>query len=114
MTKDTNTRELARMMVGREVVFTQKKEGPAQPERQAALELRGISANGDLGMAALREGNLRVHTGEILGIAGVAGNGQRELAEGITGMRRRTAGQVIPSGPETGGGDPPQTLQRGG
>ncbi|TMF09392.1 MAG: ABC transporter ATP-binding protein [Chloroflexi bacterium] len=113
MTKETNTRELARMMVGREVVFTQKKEGPAQPERQVALELRGISANGDLGTAALREVNVTVHAGEIVGIAGVAGNGQRELAEVITGMRRRTAGQVAIRGRVMRGGDPLEPIQWG-
>src|SRR2546426_7218425 len=48
LTKDTNTRELARMMVGREGVFTPKKEAPAQAERQGALELRDISAKRDL------------------------------------------------------------------
>jgi simple sugar transport system ATP-binding protein len=113
MTKDTNTRELARMMVGREVVFTQKKEGPAQPKGRVALELRGISANGDLGTAALREVNLTVHAGEIVGMAGVAGNGQRELAEVITGMRRRTAGQVIVNGRVTRSGDPLEPIQWG-
>jgi len=113
LTKDTNTRELARMMVGREVVFTQKKEAPAQAERQVALELRGISANGDLGTAALRDVNLTVHAGEIVGIAGVAGNGQRELAEVITGMRRRTAGTVIVTGRVTRGGDPLEPIQWG-
>ncbi|HEX9548368.1 MAG TPA: ATP-binding cassette domain-containing protein, partial [Acidimicrobiales bacterium] len=113
MTKDTNTRELARMMVGREVVFTQKKEGPPQAERQVALELREVSANGDLGMAALHEVNLTVHAGEIVGVAGVAGNGQRELAEVITGMRRRTAGTVIVSGRVTRGGDPLEPIQWG-
>jgi ABC-type uncharacterized transport system ATPase subunit len=113
MTKDTNTRELARMMVGREVVFTQKKEGPAQAERQVALELRGVSAIGDLGTTALREVNLTVHAGEIVGIAGVAGNGQRELAEVITGMRRRTAGRVIVTGRVTRGGDPLEPIKWG-
>jgi simple sugar transport system ATP-binding protein len=101
------------MMVGREVVFTQKKEGPAQAERQVALELRGVSANGDLGTAALHEVNLTVHAGEIVGIAGVAGNGQRELAEVITGMRRRTAGKVIVTGRVTRGGDPLELIQWG-
>ncbi len=113
MTRDTNTRELARMMVGRDVVFTQKKEGPAEAERKVVLELQRVSANGDLGTPALREVNLTVHAGEIVGIAGVAGNGQRELAEVITGMRRRTAGSVIVSGRLTRGGDPLEAIRRG-
>jgi ABC-type uncharacterized transport system ATPase subunit len=113
MTKDTNTRALARMMVGRDVVFTQKKEGPAQAERDVALELRGVSASGDLGTPALHDIDLSVHEGEIMGIAGVAGNGQRELAEVITGMRRRTAGSVTVTGRVTRGGDPLEAIQRG-
>ena len=112
-TKETNQRELARMMVGRDVVFTQKKEGPAQAERAVVLELRGICANGDLGTPALREVNLSVHGGEIVGVAGVAGNGQRELAEVIAGMRRRTSGSMTVSGKPTRGGNPLEAIRRG-
>ena len=112
-TKETNQRELARMMVGRDVVFTQKKEGPAQAERTVVLELSGICANGDLGTPALREVNLSVHGGEIVGVAGVAGNGQRELAEVIAGMRRRTSGSMTVSGKPTRGGNPLEAIRRG-
>ena len=112
-TKETNQRELARMMVGRDVVFTQKKEGPAQAERTVVLELSGICANGDLGTPALREVNLSVHGGEIVGVAGVAGNGQRELAEVIAGMRRRTSGTLTVSGKPTRGGNPLEAIRRG-
>ena len=112
ITKQTNTRELARMMVGRDVVFTQKKEGAAKEDRQLALELRKVSAQGDLGVPALRDVDLTVHAGEIVGVAGVAGNGQRELAEVITGMRRRTAGTVTVSGRPTRGGDPLEAIRR--
>ena len=112
-TKETNQRELARMMVGRDVVFTQKKEGPAQAERTVVLELSGICANGDLGTPALREVNLSVHGGEIVGVAGVAGNGQRELAEVIAGMRRRTSGTMTVSGKPTRGGNPLEAIRRG-
>jgi ABC-type uncharacterized transport system ATPase subunit len=113
MTKDTNTRELARMMVGRDVVFTQKKEGPARAERQVALELRQVSADGDLGTPALDEVSLTVHAGEIVGVAGVAGNGQRELAEVVAGMRRRRAGTVIVTGRPERGSDPLEAIRRG-
>src|SRR5438132_429245 len=112
-TKETNQRELARMMVGRDVVFTQKKEGPAQAERTVVLELSGICANGDLGTPALREVNLSVHGGEIVGVAGVAGNGQRELAEVIAGMRRRTSGTMTVSGKPTRGGNPLEAIRLG-
>jgi general nucleoside transport system ATP-binding protein len=113
LTTATNPRELARMMVGREVVFTQKKEGPAQVEREVILDLRGVSALGDLGTLALRNVDLTVHAGEIVGVAGVAGNGQRELAEVITGMRRLTAGTVAVAGKPMRSGDPLAAIQRG-
>ncbi|HET9849450.1 MAG TPA: ABC transporter ATP-binding protein [Candidatus Dormibacteraeota bacterium] len=109
----TTTRELARMMVGRDVVFTQKKEGAAKDGRQVALELRNVSARGDLGVPALHDVDLTVHMGEIVGVAGVAGNGQRELAEVITGMRHRTAGTVLVAGRPTRGGDPLEAIRRG-
>jgi general nucleoside transport system ATP-binding protein len=112
-TNATNTRELARMMVGRDVVFTQKKEGPAQAERALALELRNVSAQGDIGVPALREVNLVVHGGEIVGVAGVAGNGQREFAEVVAGLRRRTAGSVLVMGRPSRGGDPLEAIRRG-
>src|SRR5438874_2524200 len=105
-TTETNPRELARMMVGRDVVFTQKKQGPARAEREVILDLLGVSALGDLGTFALRDVSLTVHAGEIVGVAGVAGNGQRELAEVITGMRRPTAGSVEIEGRPLRTGDP--------
>ncbi len=56
---------------------------------------RGRTAENDKGLPALRDVSLQVRAGEILGMAGVAGNGQRELAEVITGLRRCTTGQVL-------------------
>src|SRR2546426_12164484 len=113
LTTGTNPRDLARMMVGRAVVFTQKKEGPAQVEREVILQLRGVSALGDLGTVALRDVDLSVHAGEIVGVAGVAGNGQRELAEVISGMRRLTAGSVVVGGKPMRPGDPLAAIRRG-
>src|SRR5438445_431721 len=113
MTGDTNTRELARMMVGRDVVFTQKKQGPAQAERQVALELRQVSATGDLGSRGPRNVNLTVHAGAIGGVGGGAGNGPHELAEVVTGMRRRTSGQVIVTGRPARGSNPLEAIRRG-
>lgn len=113
MTKQTNTRELARMMVGREVIFTQKKEGPQASDRQVALELRNVSASGDLGLPALHDVNLSIHAGEILGVAGVAGNGQRELADVVAGLRRRTNGSIRVMGRPIHGGDPLEAIRRG-
>ena len=83
---------LASMMVGREVILTVDKE-PAQP-KQVVLELEGISARDDLDQPALRNVSLQVHAGEIVGVAGVQGNGQTELVEVITGLRHADSGRI--------------------
>jgi general nucleoside transport system ATP-binding protein len=93
----TSPRELARLMVGRDVVFAMRSE-EHQSQRETILELRQVSATSDMGTPALREVSLLVRAGEILGVAGVAGNGQRELAEVITGARRRTGGSILVHG----------------
>ena len=90
--KTATQASLASMMVGREVILTVDKE-PAQP-KQTVLELEGISARDDLGQVALRNVSLQVHAGEIVGIAGVQGNGQTELVEVITGLRHADSGQI--------------------
>lgn len=89
-------RALARMMVGRDVQFQ-----PERPEIQAGavkLEIRQLTAQNDRDLPALREVSLTVRAGEILGIAGVSGNGQRELAECIAGLRNATGGSVLLDG----------------
>jgi len=90
--KDTDKARLSRMMVGREVLFHIKK-GPFQPGA-VVLELKDVCAADDRGLPALRDLSLTVRAGEILGIAGVAGNGQRELSEVITGLRPAASGGV--------------------
>jgi simple sugar transport system ATP-binding protein len=95
-TADTSKAELARLMVGREVLFHLDKE-KCEPD-QAVLILQDVEALNDKGLSALRRVSLEVRGGEILGVAGVAGNGQRELAEVITGLRSATGGQVLVRG----------------
>jgi simple sugar transport system ATP-binding protein len=84
--------ELARMMVGREVLL----ERTRQPARLGGVQLalRSVGALGVTGQQALRDVGLEVRAGEILGVAGVSGNGQKELAEVIAGLRPLTSGQV--------------------
>ncbi|MFQ5914521.1 MAG: ABC transporter ATP-binding protein [Nitrospinota bacterium] len=91
-TPSTNARELARMMVGREVLFDLKKERTEKGER--VLEIRGVRARNDRKMEALKSVDLEVHAGEILGIAGVDGNGQSELAQILTGLRKAHSGSI--------------------
>ena len=92
----TTRRDLARMMVGRELAGTLLDEGeaPPHPAGPVVLSVDHLSANGDKGVPALREVSFEIRAGETLGIAGVAGNGQRELGEVIAGMRRPTHGRV--------------------
>ncbi|MDA8233358.1 MAG: ABC transporter ATP-binding protein [Clostridia bacterium] len=88
----TDETELARLMVGRELDLVHKIETGAPGE--VILQLQEITAVSDRGHKALKDVNLIVRAGEIMGIAGVAGNGQRELAEVITGLRPISAGQI--------------------
>ncbi len=89
-------KKLARMMVGREVVMEIKRDPPRLGE--TVLKVEDVHAMSDKGHPALRGISLEVRKGEILGIAGVAGNGQRELAEVITGLRPVSSGRVFLSG----------------
>jgi len=77
------------------------------------LELEKVWADGDRGVAALRDVSLTVCAGEIVGLAGVAGNGQRELAETIVGMRPATAGTVRVGGRSVRNGDPRAAIGAG-
>lgn len=84
--------ELASLMVGRPVLFQLEK--PSTKIGPPRLELEQIAALDDRGLPALHQLSLTVRAGEIVGIAGVAGNGQRELAEVIAGLRPFTAGKL--------------------
>ena len=84
--------QLARMMVGREVILERNR--PPVPVGDVLLSLHGVSALGVTGQTALDQVSLAVRGGEILGVAGVSGNGQRELAEVVAGLRPATEGTV--------------------
>jgi ABC-type uncharacterized transport system ATPase subunit len=91
-TKDTSRFELAKMMVGREVFLTFDKKPVRVSEK--VLELEQVHAKNDRELPALRGVSLSVHSGEILGIAGVDGNGQNELADVIMGLRPLEKGEI--------------------
>jgi len=94
--KESNQADLARMMVGRPVLLRVDKK-PATPA-EVRLQVLGLHVNDDRRQPAVNGVDLAVRAGEILGIAGVEGNGQNELVEAISGLRRATAGQVLISG----------------
>ena len=93
------TREsLAEMMVGRPVALTRTVAPPETGE--VKLELAGLRVRGDRGTAAVKDLSLSVRAGEIVGVAGVSGNGQRELAEAIFGLRPFEGGRILVDGAE--------------
>jgi ABC-type uncharacterized transport system ATPase subunit len=91
-TQKTTPQELARLMVGRDVLFRLEKR-QCNPG-DVVLELRGVQADNDKGLPALNGISFTVRSGEIFGIAGVAGNGQKQLVEVITGLRKVTGGTI--------------------
>jgi simple sugar transport system ATP-binding protein len=91
-------KELARKMVGRDVVLDYQKK-KAVPGR-VVLEVKGVNSLNDQMRRGLNNFSLSVREGEIVGIAGVAGNGQRELAEVLAGLRWATSGNIFIDGKE--------------
>jgi ABC-type uncharacterized transport system ATPase subunit len=89
----TSQSELARMMVGRETFGVTRQAGHAQGRRLLCVE--GLSAVDEKGLPALRGVSLEVGEGEILGVAGVSGNGQTELSQALSGTLKPTAGRII-------------------
>jgi simple sugar transport system ATP-binding protein len=89
---ESSEEELAEMMVGREVALIVDK-GPASPE-EVVLEVTGLMAQDQRHQPALRGVDLFVRAGEVLGVAGVQGNGQTELVEVLTGLRPAMGGSV--------------------
>ena len=96
--------ELVEAMVGRSVADLPERPAPPPPTAPPVLELVGVRARGDGGHTALKDVTVRVYPGELVGVAGVAGSGQRELCEVALGLRPVTAGQV--SVGTAGSGDP--------
>ena len=87
-------RMLARLMVGREISLMTKPPANVPDDAPVALDVAGLRVANDFGRLRLKDVSLQVRRGEIVGLAGVAGNGQRELAEAISGLRERQAGTV--------------------
>ncbi len=92
-TKDVTSADLARLMVGRDVVF--RVERKQAEVGDVVLSVEDVRADNDKGLPALRGVTLNVRAGEIVGLAGVAGNGQSELAETLAGLREASGGRVI-------------------
>jgi ABC-type uncharacterized transport system ATPase subunit len=91
-TADAEPKDLARMMVGRDLVLPTRE--PTQSTGSVMLAATNVHVQSDRGLEAVRGMTFGVHSGEVVGIAGVSGNGQRELAQGLVGLRPLTDGSV--------------------
>lgn len=108
---ETSKQELANLMVGRPVLFRIEKRD-IKPDK-VVLELKDVKAYSDRGFLALNGLSLTVRGHEIVGIAGVAGNGQKELAEVIGGLRKVVSGRVIIDGKDITNAPPKRVLEEG-
>jgi simple sugar transport system ATP-binding protein len=110
-TKDTNIDELAEMMVGRKVnLVVTKKEAKFG---SAALKIENLNVLDHRGLPAVKNVNLEVRKGEILAIAGVDGNGQTELVEAITGLRKSLSGRIEINNKDITGKSPKDAIEAG-
>jgi general nucleoside transport system ATP-binding protein len=100
-TSETTKQDLANWMVGRDIAFAPDRG--KTDLRETRLQLDNVFCGSDRGTPGLRGVSLDVRSGEILGIAGVSGNGQRELAEVITGLRKVTSGSIALEGKDVTG-----------
>ncbi len=107
-----STREsLAELMVGRPVELTRNVAATERGEQRLAIT--GLNVIGDRGNTAVKNFDLAVHSGEIVGLAGVSGNGQRELADAIFGLRPIRSGQIAIDGEPVTAPTPRSVRQRG-
>lgn len=108
---ETNPNELAALMVGREVHFKTEKQPPKVGK--PVLEIEDLVVKDSRGITAVDHLHLTVHAGEIVGIAGVDGNGQTELIEAITGLMKSESGSIRLNGKEIRNLTPRQITETG-
>lgn len=94
--EDVDEEALANLMVGREVIL--KVDKRSQPKDEIVAEVRDLNVLGDDGLPKVHDVSFSIRKGEIVGVAGVAGNGQRELVEALFGLRRAQSGQFLYDG----------------
>ena len=110
-TSETNEQELTEWMVGRKIDLNIDR--PVIEKTRPLLELRDVSIRSDEGATAIRDVNFYIRGGEILGVAGIAGCGQKELCEAIAGLRPIEKGQMIHKGENIVGLSPRTILEKG-
>jgi len=109
--EETDEKQLAAMMVGRDVLLEVEK-GPSHPGKPV-LSVEGLDVVDDRGNQTVEGVSFEVHAGEVLGIAGVQGNGQTELVQALTGLRESRAGRVTINGVDVTHASPREILQQG-
>jgi simple sugar transport system ATP-binding protein len=92
---DLDHSDMARMMIGDTAITERAQRKPQTARQPVVLEIAGLFADDDEALPALQSVNLKVHAGEIVGIAGVSGNGQSELVEVLSGQREPTSGRIF-------------------
>ena len=110
-TSETTVEELAELMVGRRVLLRVQK-GEANPGK-VVLSVRNLSVKDNRGVVMVDNVSFDVHAGEIVGVAGVAGNGQSELLEAIAGIRKPHSGEVLLDGQPIDKADPARLRELG-
>jgi len=109
--RETNASELATLMVGRAV--TRGRQENTRPEGEIRLAVKDLRVNGDAGETRLNGVSFQVRAGEILGVAGVAGNGQAELTQVLTGLKPPAGGEVTLDGEDVAGASVRDLFKRG-
>lgn len=100
ITKETSEAELTEMMVGKKVSLNIDRTEPENPAER--LMIKGLDLYSEEGIKVLDDISFTANSGEILGIAGIAGSGQRELLEAIAGLQKISSGEIIYNNPKTG------------
>jgi simple sugar transport system ATP-binding protein len=110
-TSGATRQDLAKLMVGRDVIFQMEKK--QQEAGKVILTVENVHAENDKGLAAVRGMSFEIHAGEIYGLAGVAGNGQRELSQIISGLRKCNKGRILLNGVEVNNHPAQYAIERG-
>ncbi|MCX7615710.1 MAG: ABC transporter ATP-binding protein, partial [Clostridiales bacterium] len=112
-TSDTNVQELTELMVGRPVSLEIERPEVPDKERQTLLEVKNLTVPGENEISSVNDLSFTLYSGEILGIAGIAGSGQKELCETIAGLMRPTSGDVFFRGEDITHANPREIINRG-
>lgn len=111
ITADTTVQELTEKMVGRPVSLSIRRE--EQEAGETLLDVHALSVTGNDGVKRLDQVSFQLHAGEILGVCGVAGSGQKELCEAIAGLQHPSAGSILLDGKRVDGLSPREIIRKG-